>query len=48
MTEQDASTKEASVQTNKESKSLFFEKLVLQNDTITVNIIKESQSTSKM
>lgn len=42
MIEKNASTKEAAVQTNKESQSLFFEKLVLQKHSITVNIIKES------
>lgn len=42
MIEKNASTKEASVQTKKESKSLFFEKSVLQKHTITVNIIRES------
>lgn len=42
MIEKNASIKEASVQTNKESKALFFDNLVLQKHTITVNIIKES------
>lgn len=41
MTEKNASAKEASVQTNKESKSLFFEKSALQKNTITFSIIKE-------